>query len=78
MNDRPALAWLRDARRYILEAHNIASGVSEGEFKSSNRDQFAVQFCLVVVGEALNEVPKTSKRWHPKFPGAQSTISEIA
>jgi uncharacterized protein with HEPN domain len=68
MSDRPAIDWLWDARRYALQAYNLVRGMDEDEFGRSNRDQCAVQFCLIVVGEALNAVPKDMQALAPGMP----------
>jgi uncharacterized protein with HEPN domain len=66
MNERSALAWLRDARRYALEAHDIADALNSGAL--DRRELLAIQFCLAVVGEALNEVPKDAQALAPDIP----------
>ncbi|MBI2716746.1 MAG: DUF86 domain-containing protein [Rhizobiales bacterium] len=58
MNDRSALEWLSEARDYALEVQKLASGLSQKTFDDDRRTQFALCFCLIVVGEALNRVPK--------------------
>ena len=68
MSERSALVWLHDARRHALEAHDIAQGLSDDAFNRSRRDQLAVQFCLAVVGEALNEIPKDVQALAPDIP----------
>jgi|ERR1700681_4569676 len=68
MNDRPALAWLSDARGYALEAHQFALGLSPEAFDEQRREQLAVRYCLAVVGEALNEVPKDVQALAPEIP----------
>ena len=68
MSERPALAWLRDARLFALHAHEIARDIGWEEFDRSKRDQFAIQFCLAVVGEALNEIPKDVQAIAPEIP----------
>ena len=54
MSDRVPVEWLGDAREYALEARNLANGLTQAAFESDRRSQFAVCFCLVIVGEALN------------------------
>ena len=56
MNDRPVRTWLADARYYAGEAHRIGHAL---DHNASDRDYPAIRYCLVVVGEALSEVP-----WH--------------
>jgi uncharacterized protein with HEPN domain len=68
MNDRPAVEWLRDARDYALQAHNLAGNLDAEEFGRRNRDRFAVQFCLIVVGEALNAIPRDMQALAPEIP----------
>lgn len=68
MNDRTAVEWLSDARNYALEAHQITSGLSQEVFDARRRDQLAVFFCLVAVGEALNQVPKDIQALAPDIP----------
>ena len=68
MSERSALAWLRDARRFALDAHEIARDIGGEEFDHERRDQFAIQFCLIVVGEALNETPKDVQALAPEIP----------
>lgn len=68
MSERSALAWLRDARRYALEAHDIAHALNADAFDRSRRDQLAIQFCLAVVGEALNEISKDVQALAPEIP----------
>ena len=57
MNDRSALDRLSDAKQYALEARDIARNLDERRFAENRRDQLAVQFCLMVAGEALSKVP---------------------
>lgn len=68
MKERPALAWLRDARQHALDAHDIARSLDSDTVDRSRRDRFVLQFCLAVVGEALNEVPKDVQALEPKIP----------
>jgi uncharacterized protein with HEPN domain len=68
MNDRSALEWLRDARSYAVEAHQMALELDLQTFYGSRRDQLAVRYCLAIVGEALSRVPKE----------VQSLASEIS
>ena len=49
--ERPALAWLQDAKNYALEARQIATSAQAGTLNS--RDCQAIRYCLMVVGEAL-------------------------
>jgi uncharacterized protein with HEPN domain len=67
MNDRTVLEWLRDARNFALEARQMAVEFSQETFETNRRDQLAVRYCLAVVGEALNQVPK----------GIQALASEV-
>jgi uncharacterized protein with HEPN domain len=57
MNDRPIRAWLIDAREYADQAHRIGRTL-DGKL-SDVRDYLAIRYCLLVVGEALNEVPES-------------------
>jgi uncharacterized protein with HEPN domain len=68
--DRPALAWLRDVRHYAIEAHGIARGLDLRLFATESRDQFAIRYCLAVVGEALNRIPKEIQARAPEIPWA--------
>jgi uncharacterized protein with HEPN domain len=58
MNDRSPLDRLSDAKEYALEARDIARNLDEKAFAESRRDQLAIQFCLVVAGEALSKIPR--------------------
>jgi uncharacterized protein with HEPN domain len=71
MNDRSALAWLRDARQFALDAQEVARGLELAEFDRRPRDRFAMQYCLAVVGEALNAIPKDVQALAPEIPWAQ-------
>ena len=68
MNDRSALEWLRDARNFAAEAREMALGFKPGSFDTSRRDQLAVRYCLAVVGEALNRVPKDIQALASEIP----------
>ena len=68
MNDRPALALLRDAQSFALEAYNIASSLAADGSDGRRHDQFAIQYCLAVVGEALNQTPKDIQALAPEIP----------
>jgi uncharacterized protein with HEPN domain len=68
VNERSTLAWLSDARRFALDAHDIAREMSVREFERGRAERLAVQFCLVIVGEALNEVPKDVQGLAPEIP----------
>jgi uncharacterized protein with HEPN domain len=67
MNDRPALAWLSDARSHALEAREIAKGFGPEKFDENRHVQLAVRYCLAVVGEALNKVPKDVQALAPEI-----------
>ncbi len=68
MNDRSALEWLRDARGFAIEAQEMARDFSPEAFDINRRDQLAVRYCLAVVGEALNKVPKDIQALAPQIP----------
>lgn len=68
MNDRSALAWLSEARDHALEAQKFTSGLNQESFDGDRRGRFAVCFCFVVVGEALNQVPKDVQALAPEIP----------
>jgi uncharacterized protein with HEPN domain len=67
MNDRSTLEWLREAREFALDAQNLAGGLSREAFDNDRRTLFAVCFCLVMVGEALNQVPKDVQALAPEL-----------
>jgi uncharacterized protein with HEPN domain len=67
MNDRPVLAWLNEARQFALEARRIVQDLDEGAFALNTRDQYAVRYCLAVVGEALNQVAKDVQALAPEI-----------
>jgi uncharacterized protein with HEPN domain len=73
MSDRSALEWLSDARDYALEVHKLASDQTQEAFAVDLRTRLAVCFCLVVVGEALNQVPKDVQALAPEIPWAPIT-----
>jgi uncharacterized protein with HEPN domain len=66
MNDRSALEWLSEAREYALEAQKLSAGIGQESFDDDRERQFAVCFCLVVVGEALNRLPKDVQALAPE------------
>jgi uncharacterized protein with HEPN domain len=68
--DRPAVAWLRDARHYATEAYQIAKDLDLHVFATEFRDQFAIRYCLAVVGEALNRIPEEIQTRAPEIPRA--------
>jgi uncharacterized protein with HEPN domain len=68
MKDRTALAWLNDARRYTLDAYEMTSGLSSDAFATHRPIHFAVRYCLAVIGEALNQVPKDVRALAPDIP----------
>jgi uncharacterized protein with HEPN domain len=68
MNDRSPLDWLNDARGYAREASDIVRGLEEHAFARSRRDQLAVQFCLAIAGEALNQIPRDIQALAPEIP----------
>jgi uncharacterized protein with HEPN domain len=70
MNDRPAPKWLRDARSFAVEAHDMSREFGPEAFDSNRRDQLAVRYCLAVVGEALSQVPKDVQALAPEIPWA--------
>jgi len=67
MNDRAPIEWLSDAREYGLTAEKFAAGLSQGSFDADRRCQFSICFCLVVLGEALNRVPKDIQALAPEI-----------
>src|SRR2546423_7646504 len=67
MNDRSPLDWLSDAKDHALEARDIARNLDENAFSSNRRDQLVVQFCLVIAGEALNQVPEGIRALAPEI-----------
>jgi uncharacterized protein with HEPN domain len=70
MNDRSTLEWLSDARDHALEADNLAAGFTREVLDEDRRTLFAVCFCLAVVGEALNQVPKDVRAIAPEIAWA--------
>jgi uncharacterized protein with HEPN domain len=52
---RQPVDWLSDAREYAREASRIAAHTAEGDLNQS--DYLAIRYCLMVIGEALNQVP---------------------
>jgi uncharacterized protein with HEPN domain len=70
MNDRSALEWLSEARDHALEARKFTSGLSQESFDDDGRSRFAVNFCLIVVGEALNRIPRDVQALAPEIPWA--------
>ncbi|MBI3705036.1 MAG: DUF86 domain-containing protein [Rhizobiales bacterium] len=68
MNDRSALEWLSEARDHALEARKFTNGLSRESFDGDGRTRFAVCFYLIVVGEALNQVPRDVQALAPKIP----------
>jgi len=71
MSDRSALNWLSDAKDYALEAQEIARNLDEKALAESRRDQLALQFCLVIVGEALSQVPEDIRPLAPEIAWGQ-------
>ena len=70
MNERSALDLLEDARSFTLEAREFATGHGPDTFAGHRREQLAVRYCLAVVDEALNEVPKDVQALAPVIPWA--------
>jgi uncharacterized protein with HEPN domain len=68
MNDRSALEWLSEAREYAMEAQKLAAGLNQESFDNDRQKQLAVSFCLVVVGEALGQLPKDVQALAPEKP----------
>jgi len=68
MNDRSPLDWLNDARNHAREARELVRGLDEHAFASSRRDQLAVQFCLAIAAEALNQIPRDVQALAPEIP----------
>ena len=68
MNDRAALDLLDDARSFALEAQGFTAGLDPQAFDQRRREQLAVRYCLAVVGEALNEVPKDIQALAAEIP----------
>lgn len=71
MNDRSPLDWLNDAKSHALEARDIVRGLDQNAFADSPRDQLAVQFCLAIAGEALNQVPEDIRALAPEIAWGQ-------
>lgn len=67
MNDRSPFDWLSDTKNYALEARDIARNLDENALVESRRDHLAVQFCLAIVGEALNQVPEDIRVLAPEI-----------
>ena len=70
MIDRSPLDWLNDAKHYSLEAQVIVRDLDQTAYDRNRRDQYAVQFCLTAVGEALNQVPKEIQALAPEIAWA--------
>ena len=64
--ERPALAWLQDAKNYAQEARQIAASARAGT--PTSRDCQAIRYCLMVVGEALDRVPADILTSEPLIP----------
>jgi uncharacterized protein with HEPN domain len=65
-SDREQVDWILDARNYAREAEHIATRAAEGNL--SERDYLAILYCLMVVGEALNQVPVDAFASEPGIP----------
>jgi uncharacterized protein with HEPN domain len=70
MNDRPPVVWLSDAREYALATHHITAGLSQETFETRRSDLLAVCYCLMLVGEALSQVPKDVQALAPEISWA--------
>lgn len=68
MKDRSAIEWLSEARDYALEAQKLAVDLSQESFDNDRQKQLAVSYCLVVVGEALGQLPKDVQALAPEIP----------
>jgi uncharacterized protein with HEPN domain len=63
--ERPTVARLEDARQYAERIRRIAPS---GDAALSERDVFAIRYCLAVIGEALDKVPETLLANEPEIP----------
>lgn len=68
MIERSPLEWLNDAKTYALEANEIVRNLDQAAYDRNRRDQFAVQFCLAAVGEALNQISDDIRPLAPDIP----------
>jgi uncharacterized protein with HEPN domain len=70
MSERTVLERLRDARTHACECQSFMHGVDEVRFTKERAIRAAVCFWLVVIGEALNRVPKDVQALAPDIPWA--------
>src|SRR5436305_2183698 len=62
---------LSDARKYAIRSAYYATGMTASAFLADRMRCEAVCYCLVVVGEALNAVPRVLQNRVPEIPWAR-------
>jgi uncharacterized protein with HEPN domain len=67
---RGPLEWLADARAFAQYAMQDAGGLSAEILAGALQPQHAALYDLVVVGEALNNVPEAVQSLAPEIPWA--------
>ncbi|HEX8662924.1 MAG TPA: HepT-like ribonuclease domain-containing protein [Beijerinckiaceae bacterium] len=65
---RAPLERLRDAREFAAKVRQIASGMDPDIFEGVEYYHYAVRYCLLVVGEALNFVPDEVRAMASEIP----------
>jgi uncharacterized protein with HEPN domain len=68
MNGRTSLEWLDAARSFARNAHDLAQGATPRAFAEDQRIQYAVCYCLAIVGETLNKVSEDVQALAPDVP----------
>ena len=59
---------LRDILEYAEKAVQMTDGRTRAEFDSSSELQCALQYCLVIIGEAAGRVSETGRARLPNLP----------
>jgi uncharacterized protein with HEPN domain len=65
---RSVVERLRDARSFAYEGECRVLGLDRDIFTQVSEVKFTVYYCLIGIGEALNEVPKKVLASEPSIP----------
>ncbi len=64
---RPASLRIRDALDAMEAAERFIDGASHA-FEGDEKTLYAVEYCFIVIGEALRHVPDDVRSAHPEVP----------
>jgi uncharacterized protein with HEPN domain len=68
MSGKNDVAYLRDMLQYAEDGQGLTHGRTFEELETDTTFRYAVQYCLLIIGEAANHVSDETRALLPKIP----------